>query len=266
MGQAVVTRRWLLQAGLAAGGLGMLAGGAVFGRPYLWPPVTRLGFLGQTVPLLIVMALSNDPVGAGLVVSLSQPGGNVTGLCQLSTVLTTKRLELLKESLPGISRVAVLLNASNPAQQLQWTAAEAAARTGDLRLQLLEVRGGDDFPPAFQAAASAGAQAMFILDDGLFPAHRPAILELGFLHRLPVIYSGGEEARLGALIGYGSNLPAQFRRAATFVDKILKGAMPADLPIEQPSTFDFVVNLKTAQWLGLAIPRSVLQQATEIVQ
>jgi len=218
----------------------------------------------STIP--IVVALSTDLVGAGVVETLARPGGNITGLSQLSTVLVVKRLELLRETLPGLRRLAVLMNAANATNQLQWAEAERFARDRGLQLQQFAVRGGDDLPGAFDAAARDGAEAMFILDDALFPAHRPFIIGTTLQQRLPLAYSGAEEARLGALIGYGPNIPEQFRRAATYVDKILKGAKPGDLPIEQPTTFDLVINLKTAHALGLTIPPSVLQQATELIQ
>ena len=217
----------------------------------------------STIP--IVMGLSTDPVGAGIVENLARPGGNVTGLSQIATVLVAKRLELLKETLPQLTRLAVFINPASATNHHQWVEAIRFAERQGLELQQFAIRNGDDLPGAFDVAQRDGAQAIFTLDDALFPAHRPYIIGTALQRRLPLAYSGGEEARQGALIGYGPNIPEQFRRAATFVDKILRGAKPGELPIEQPTTFDFVVNLKTAEALGLTIPPSVLAQATEIV-
>ena len=217
-----------------------------------------------TIP--IVMALSNDPVADGIVASLARPGGNVTGLTQISEVLTSKRLELLKEAVPSASRVGVLAHAGSPTQDAQWEAAGHVARAGRFQVQRLDVSEPSDLAPAFKAAGRDGVDALVLLDNAMFTANRSVILDLCRQHRLPTMHVGGGEAREGGLMSYGPNFYDTFRRAAGFVDKVLKGAKPADLPVEQPSKFEHVVNLKTAQAIGLTIPDSVLTQATEIVR
>ena len=218
----------------------------------------------RTIP--IVMSAAGDPVGTGLVASLARPGGNVTGLSLFSPEITGKRLQLLKEVVPGVSRVAVLWNAANPIAALIVRETEAAARTLGVQLQSLEVRGSDDFESALPAAISGGAGALFIVDDPLVFSSRMRIADFAARNRLPATAFYREFAEAGCLMTFGANPADLFRRAAIYVDKILKGAKPADLPVEQPTKFDLVINLKTAKALGLTIPQSVLVRADEIIQ
>jgi len=217
-----------------------------------------------TIP--IVMSAAGDPVGTGLVPSLAKPGGNVTGLSNFSADLTAKRLQLLKEILPGVSRVAVLWNGANPIAALLMRETEAAARTLGLQVQSLEVRGPDEFENALPAAVSGGAGALFVVDDPLVFIARLRIADFAARNRLPMTAIYREFAEAGGLMTFGANLADLNRRAAIYVDKILKGAKPADLPVEQPTKFDLVINLKTAKALGLTIPQSLLVRADEVIQ
>jgi putative tryptophan/tyrosine transport system substrate-binding protein len=217
-----------------------------------------------TVP--IVMAHGGDPIAAGLVASLARPGGNVTGLTSIAPQLIRKRLGLLREVVPGTSRVAVLWNPGNPAKPPEFREAQDAAAAFGLELQSLEVRGPGDLDGAFRAALSARAEALLALSEGLINSQFARIAAFATERRLPSI----GEVRLfpdaGGLMNYGANISDIRRRAATYVDKLLKGAKPADLPVEQPTTFDFVINLTTARAIGLVVPPSVLEQATEVIQ
>ena len=217
-----------------------------------------------TIP--IVMSAAGDPVGTGLVPSLAKPGGNVTGLSNFSADLTAKRLQLLKEILPGVSRVAVLWNGANPIAALLMRETEAAARALGLQVQSLEVRGPDEFENALPAAVSGGAGALFVVDDPLVFIARLRIADFAARNRLPMTAIYREFAEAGGLMTFGANLADLNRRAAIYVDKILKGAKPADLPVEQPTKFDLVINLKTAKALGLTIPQSLLVRADEVIQ
>jgi putative ABC transport system substrate-binding protein len=218
-----------------------------------------------TTTIPIVMPVANDPVGEGIVASLARPGGNVTGLAFLSEGLPGKWVELLKEVLPGMSRLAVLWYPATEAGQLR--VAEAAARSLGVRLQTLKVQRSDEFGPAFAEAERNHAEGLFILSSPFFYAHRARLVELAAKYRLPTMYHQQEfVVGSGGLMSYGPNLRDLFRRAATYVDKILKGANPADLPIERPTKFEFVINLKTAKALGLAIPPSVLARADEVIE
>ena len=214
----------------------------------------------------IVFPVHGDPVGEGLVASLARPGGNVTGLSNIAPELGGKRLELLKAVVPGLSRAAVLWNAANPTTAVDLRETEAAAQRLGIRLHSLAVGGPDHFASAFQAAIGTAPDALITLLDAITYTYRTRIIDFAAMSRLPAMYPQREFADDGGLLAYGPNLSDMFRRAATYVDKILKGAKPADLPVEQPTTFDFVVSLKTAHTLGLAIPQSVLQQATEVIQ
>ena len=214
----------------------------------------------------IVMVAVVDPVTSGFVASLARPGGNITGLSLLSAELSGKRLELLKEVVPGVSRVAVLWNPNNPSNALQIGATKVAAQALGVQLQPLEIRGPQDLERAFQAATRGHAGALIALDDPLIVAHRMQIVALAAKTRLPAMYGLTAYARAGGLITYGPNIPDLFRQAAVFVGKILKGAKPADLPVEQPTKFELVINLKTAKALGLKIPDSMLVQADEVIQ
>jgi putative ABC transport system substrate-binding protein len=218
----------------------------------------------RTIP--IVMANSLDPVGQGLVASLARPGGNVTGLSGLSLETVGKQLALLKEIVPRVSRVAVLGNPTNQSYPLWLGEVKVAARSLGVQLQILEARGPDDFERAFEAMTTERAGALFVLGDGMFLLHRTRTAELAAKHRLPAMYPVREFVDAGGLMVYGTSLRDNFRRAATYVDKILKGAKPADLPIEQPTKFELVINLKTAKALGLTIPPSLLARADQVIE
>jgi putative ABC transport system substrate-binding protein len=218
----------------------------------------------DTIP--IVMAVGADPVGTGLVASLAQPGGNITGLTLFTPELEGKRLELLKEAVPGLSRVAVLANPVNPFSASAVRTAEGAAQALRIPLQLLEVRDPSEFEDAFAAMTRAQADALVVLPDPMLAAQRKRIVGLAAEHRLPAMYGFREDAEAGGLMAYATNYPDILWRAAAFVDKILKGAKPADLPIEQPTKFELIVNLKTAKALGLTLPPLLLFQADEVIQ
>jgi len=218
----------------------------------------------RTIP--VVMVAVSDPVGSGLVASLARPGSNFTGLGMLNPEISGKRSELLKESLPGISRVAVLTNPGNPSHDRFWKETQAAARTLGLQLQSIKVRAPENFDEAFQAAAAGRAEAMLAFDDPMLLSSRARFVALAAKHRLPTMYGLREFPDAGGLLSYGPNLLDQYRRTATYVDRILKGAKPADLAVEQPTKFDLVINLKTAKALGLTIPPSVLQRADQVIE
>ena len=218
----------------------------------------------STIP--IVMAVSGDPVGTGLIASLAQPGGNVTGLTNLAPELTGKRLQLLKEVVPGLSRVAALWNAANPAKSVEVRELQAAGGALGVRVRSLEVRSPDDFDPAFEAATRERPEALILIQDGLVVNIMPRIAEFATRMRLPTMGESPLFVEAGGLMSYGPSVLTIYRRAATYVDKILKGAKPGDLPVERPTRFEFIVNLRTARAIGLTIPESVLQQATEIIQ
>ena len=225
-------------------------------------PIQVVTHATTTIP--IVMAISPDPVEAGRVASLARPGGNLTGLSVMAAEFQGKRLELLTEAVPGITRVAVLWNAAS--LDARWRAMEASAQALGLALQSLAVRGPDDFDRAFDAALREGADALYAMSDPLIGGHTPRIVAFAARHRLPTAFEHREDAAAGGLMAYGPSLHAMFRRAATYVDKILKGAKPGELPIERPPRFELVLNLKTAQALGLTMPPSVLFQATEVLR
>src|SRR3989449_621173 len=218
----------------------------------------------RTIP--IVMSLVNDPVGSGLVPSLAHPGGNITGTSVMSPDLIGKQLQLLKEVVPKVSRVAFLRHPANPASAANLREAEAAARGLGVRLQTLEARNPQEIDSAFAAMTREQAGALLIHADALFGNQRRQIAELATKKRLPSIFLTTEYAEAGGLMVYGPNLLNLERRAATYVVKILKGAKPADLPVEQPSKFDLLVNLKTAKALGLTIPYTLLQRADQVIQ
>ena len=217
-----------------------------------------------TVP--IVMAASSNPVGTGAVGSLAHPGGNITGLSALGTEMQGKPIEMLRELVPQIVRVAFLFNMSNAGLQANWKAAEQQARSVGLQPQLLDVRTVRDLEPAFDAAVRQRAGAMIIGLDTLTQAHRGQIIEALAKRHLPAISREREFVEAGGLMSYGVNYPDQYRRAATYVDKILKGAKPTDLPIEQPTKFELVINLKTAKALGLTIPQTLLLRADQVIE
>jgi putative ABC transport system substrate-binding protein len=216
----------------------------------------------KTIP--IVFTSVGDPVADGLVASLAHPGGNVTGLTNLSLDLGGKRLELLKESFPKITRLAYLWNPDRPATELKdmQTAAQAMA----VQLQSLEVRNAADFDRAFEAALKARTHALLTWTNPLIAAHRNQIIEFVTKNRLPAIFPSKAFVDVGGLMSYGPDSLATYRRAATYVDKILKGAKPADIPVEQPTKFEFVINLKAAKQIGLTIPPNVLARADKVIR
>jgi putative tryptophan/tyrosine transport system substrate-binding protein len=218
----------------------------------------------STIP--IVMGGSGDPLATGLVGGLARPGGNVTGMGILASQLMSKRLEMLQEVLPTLTRVSIFTNPTNPIHAPQLAELESAARVLGLQVQRLEVQSPDDFDGAFAAAVMGQADALMVPSDALTTNHRGRLASLAMQYRLPVIYDYREFAEVGGLMAYGPNLRDLYRRAAGYVDKILKGARPADLPVEQPMQFDFIINLTTAHALGLTIPPHVLLQATEVIQ
>ena len=218
----------------------------------------------DTIP--IVMGASSDPVGTGLVASLSRPGGNITGLSVLAPQISGKQLELLKEAVPGLSRVAVLWQGGHQGAILSMQETEAASRSLGLQLQSLEVRGPNDFDGAFEAATRGGAEALIVLPSAFLNFERRRIVDLVTKSRLPAGFPFREYVEDGGLMSYSASIPGLFRRAATYVDKILKGAKPADLPVEQPMKFELVINLKAAKALGLTIPPTLLFQADEVIQ
>ena len=219
----------------------------------------------STIPI-VMGSLAADPVETGLIVSLARPGGNVTGMTEMAAQLSGKRLELLKETMPGLARVAVFWNPPNPAYGPVLTGLEAAAPLLRLKLQRLEVRVPEDFEGALKAAVGQRAGALFVPGDPLV-TNRPRVLaDLALRYRLPTMTHFRELPETGGLMSFGPDLVDSYRRAATHVDKILKGANPAELPMEQPTKFDLVVNLKTARILGVTVPQSILIQATQIIQ
>jgi putative ABC transport system substrate-binding protein len=221
-----------------------------------------------TTTIPIVMVGISDPVGSGLVASLARPGGNITGLSVMRPELVGKHLEILREVLPTISRVAVLWNPANPVVALNVRATEVAAQALGVQLYLQEARGPDAFDRAFAAMTRAHAGALLVLGDPVFVQHRRRLAELAATSRLPTMYQIQCRAfvEAGGLLCYGPSLLDQWRRAATYVDKILKGAKPADLPVEQPTRFELVINLRTAQVLGITIPPTLLMLADEVIR
>jgi ABC-type uncharacterized transport system substrate-binding protein len=217
----------------------------------------------RTIP--IVFVLYADPVRLGFITSLARPGGNLTGLTSIGTDLIPKRLQLLKDAVPGISRVAVLVNPLRPWANLETARTNVAAQSLGLHLQRVEVADPTKFERAFSDMAKDRAQALVVDNDTLFSYHRKELADLALKHRLPTMSDLREHVEAGGLMAYTVHDPDLYRRAATFVDKILKGAKPADLPVEQPTKFELVINLKTAKALGLTIPPSVLARADEVI-
>ena len=215
----------------------------------------------QTIPIVVVAA---DPVGLGLAASLSHPDGNVTGLSYLNEEISAKRLQLLKELVPGLARVGVLRNPLVPAHPTLWKETEVAAQRLGVALEAIEVRGPEDFEAAFATAKQRNAQALLAFDDALTFTYRSRITALAASSRLPAMYGFREFPDAGGLMSYGPSIVYLFRRLATFVDKILKGAKPADLPVEQPTKFALVINVKVAKALVLTLPPSLLARADEL--
>jgi putative ABC transport system substrate-binding protein len=218
----------------------------------------------STIP--VVMVAVGAPVEEGFVTSLARPGGNLTGLSLVSLELSGKRLELLKETVPALSHVAVLANPANPVTAAQLRETQRAAQALQVQLHVVEVRGPRDLDTAFSALRSLRAEAFMVLPDPLFYSLRARLTELTTTSRLPAMYAFREDTEAGALMAYGPNLPDMFRQAATYVDKILKGAKPADLPVEQPTKYELVLNLKTARALGLTFPPHLLVLADKVIQ
>jgi putative tryptophan/tyrosine transport system substrate-binding protein len=219
-----------------------------------------------TTAIPIVMTSAGDPLGSGLVASLARPGGNVTGLSLMSSDLAGKRLELLKDLLPRMSRVAVLWDAANPYPAQVFRETESAAGILGLEVQSLEVRGPDDFDSVFEAARSKNPDALITVEDPLTVGHRKQIADFTAGNRLPAIYGLREFVEAGGLMSYGASISDLHRRAATYVDKILRGTSPRDLPVEQPTKFELLINVKTAKALGLMVPPSILARADEVIE
>jgi ABC-type uncharacterized transport system substrate-binding protein len=219
-----------------------------------------------TTTIPIVMTAAGDPLGSGLVASLARPGGNVTGMSLMAPDLGGKRLELLKEVLPQLTRVAVLWNAANPYSALVFKETQAAAHTLGIEVQSLEVRGPGDFDGTIKTANRQHPEALITVEDPLTVFHRKLIVDFASAQQLPSLHGVREFVAVGGLISYGASLSDLFRRAAYFVDKIFKGAKPADLPVQQPTTFELAINLKTAKALGLTVPPTLLARADEVIE
>ena len=219
----------------------------------------------RTIPI-VMGSLAANPVETGLIASLARPGGNITGMTEMASELGAKRLQLLTQTVPGLSRVAVFWNPPNPAYGPVLKELEAAAQTMGVAIQRLEVRVPEDFESALEAATRQRAGALFVPGDPLVTNRPRMVADLALKYRLPTITDFRELPEAGGLLSFGPDLVDSYRRAATHVDKILKGANPADLPMEQPTKFDLFVNLKTARALGLTIPQSVLVQATKVIE
>jgi putative tryptophan/tyrosine transport system substrate-binding protein len=218
----------------------------------------------QTVP--IVMATSNDPIGSGLIASLNRPGGNITGLSLQTQDLGGKRLQLLTEIVPGLARVAVLSNPANPSSVPNLRQMQAPAQSLGIELHVVEVRAPDRFESAFAELTAARAGALIVLPDGMLYSQHSRIVTFTAASRLPALFPEKEVAEAGGLIAYGPSIPDSFRRAAAYVDKILRGAKPADLPVAQPTKFELVINHQTARLLGLTVPPTLLASADEVIE
>lgn len=218
----------------------------------------------RTIP--IVMVMTGDPVASGVTTSLARPDANVTGITVLGTVLTAKRLELLKQTIPAVTHVVLLWNPATPDTAPAGQGLQDTARALRVQLQGLEVRDPAEIEKAFTAMRSGRTAAFIVQPDILLDSHRMRIIELAARNRLPGMYPFREHVEAGGLMFYGANLAEMWNRAAAYVDRVLKGTRPADLPIEQPTTFELVINLKTAKALGLAIPRSVLARADQVIE
>jgi putative ABC transport system substrate-binding protein len=228
------------------------------------PAVWAAKRVTSTVP--IVIAFSGDPVGNGVVSNLARPGENITGFSYMSTDLAAKRLELLHQSFPGNARVGILYNPEEPATALEMRETEAAARSVGATLQPLAVRNPDELEQAFATAARGGAGALIVFTHGFAVLNQERIIELAARQRLPTMYGWRDFVQKGGLMSYGPNIPTMIRKAASYVDRILKGEKPGDLPVEQPARLDLVVNLRTAEALGLTIPPILLARADEVIE
>jgi putative tryptophan/tyrosine transport system substrate-binding protein len=214
----------------------------------------------------IVMLVGGDPISAGLITSLTRPSGNITGIVTLSPKLSARRLALLKDVMPRVAPVAILFNPDDETKIVDWHQTQVAARTFGVRLQPLEVRHPDAFAPAFAAIRQERTGGLIVLSDALTVRYRTQLVELAAEHQLPTIYEFREFVEVGGLMAYGPRLRTLFQRAAFYVDRLLKGDKPANLPVEQPTTFELSINLKTAQGLGLTIPQALLLEAEEVIR
>ncbi len=212
------------------------------------------------------MAQDSDPVGNGFIASLARPGGNITGLSSLAPELSGKQLEILKETVPRLSRVVVLGNLTEPGNAQSLREVELAATTYGVKLQYLDIPALQDIESAFQSARKGRADGVLVLNSPVFASRRKQIADLALKSRLPAIYDRQEFVDAGGLMSYGASFADMDRRAATYVDKILKGAKPADLPVEQPKKFEFIINLKAAKQIGLTIPPNVLARADRVMR
>jgi putative ABC transport system substrate-binding protein len=228
------------------------------------PAALALRNATTTIPIVIPTAI--DPVGTGLIANLAHPGGNITGGALLSAELGAKRLELLKEVVPGLSRTAVLWNGANPANTLAWRETEGAARTLGVTLQSHDVRITKDFNIAFATMAQQRPDAVSVLSDALITQYQKEIVDFAINERLPSVFPSKDPIKLGGLLSYGPHYSEMMRRAASQVDKILRGTQPADLPMEQPTTFELVINLNTARAVGVVVPPLMLSRADEVIE
>lgn len=230
-----------------------------------WGTATALAVKQTTSAIPVVFTIVSDPVGTGLVTSLARPGGNVTGLSTEQADIAGKRVEIIRELLPNLNRLAILANARNPGTQREMHEAEDAARNVSLQTIDLQVREVDDLRPVIETARQK-AQALFVASDAFLGDNRVLINQLALDARLPTVYGFRGPVQANGLISYGPNYTDLFRRAADYVDKILRGATPADLPVEQPTKFELIINLKTAKVLGIAVPASLLARADEVIE
>lgn len=221
---------------------------------------------GATTTIPIVFVAVGDPVEAGVVSSLARPGGNITGFTHLSVGLVTKTLELIKELIPHLRQVAVLAPISNPTTALKLARIQSGAKALGVKTEIVEIRTAADYEPAFERIRRLKPTALMPLLDVLSTTHKKEIAEFAMRNRLPTIFEQREFVEAGGLLSYGTNFPAMYRHAATHVDKILKGAKPSDLPVEQPTEFELVINMKTAKALGITIPQSILVRANRLIE
>ena len=228
------------------------------------PAALALRNATTTVPIVIPTAI--DPVGTGLIAGLAHPGGNITGGALLSAELGAKRIELIKEVVPGLSRTAILWNGANPANTLAWRETEGAARALGVTLQSYNVQGPKDFNIAFATMAQRRPDAVSVLTDALITKYQKEIVDFAISKRLPSVFPSKDPIKLGGLLSYGPHYSEMVRRAASQVDKILRGTQPSDLPMEQPTTFELVINLKTAKALGISVPPTLLARADEVIE
>ena len=233
---------------------------------FAWATPAALAAKQTTSTLPIVFVGVSDPVASGLVASLARPGGNVTGVSNIAGDLMGKLVELLVQVVPGFSRFAALGNGSNVATAVLLRETETAARSLGLQLQVVDIRAPEDFESAFATISRARVMGVVIMPDPMFISQRQRIADLAIKNRLPTLFARRENAEAGGLISYGPSLPDQFRRATSYVDRIFKGAKPAELPVQGPIKFELVINLKTAKALGLIIPQSLLLRADEVIQ